>query len=179
MKKWTYHHIFGALVCLTVGLSLVIWLMDLAGITLRTVPIWMEDWITICLFSGFTVSIIWLLVWRLKSQNRWWKKAAAVLLAVVLWLVGTWLALGAIAFSSTTLDSKVYTSPDGEHSICITHEEFLATDWNNVYVITSPFTMRRVDSIRSGMDFMYFSVFWHEDYAEIVCEEDRLVIEFS
>jgi hypothetical protein len=179
MKKWTYHHIFGTLVCLAAGLSLVIWLMDLAGITLRTIPIWMEDWITICLFLGFTVAVIWRLVWQMKRKNRWWTQAAAVLLAVVLWLVGTWLALGVIAFSSTVQDSKVYTSPDGKHSICITRENFLATDWNNVYVITSAFTMRRVERIGSRMDFTYFSVIWHEDYAEIVCGEERLVIDFS
>lgn len=177
MKKWTYHHIFGALVCLAVGLSLLIGFLDLLGITLRTMPIRMGNWITICLFFGFTVVAIWLLVWRLKSHDRWWKKAATVLLIVALWLVCAYLALGMVVFSSTVLDSAVYTSPDGEHSICVTHEAFLAVEWNNVYEITSPITMHRVDSLGGGRPLKYLNVVWQTDKVEIISGDETVVVE--
>lgn len=179
MKKWTYHHSFGALVCFAVGLCLVIGLMDMAGILLRTLPIRMDDWITICLFFGFTVAVIWLIVWRLKSKDRRWKKAAAVLLIAVLWLVCAYFALGILSFSSEILETKTFTSPDGEHSICITHEAFLVAEWNDVYVITSPITMRRVGGLHSGADLAHIKVIWYEDCAQIVCGEKSLTVEFS
>ena len=179
MKKWTYHHIFGALVCLAVGLCLLIGMMDQLGITLRTMPIGMETWITICRFFGFTVAVIWLLVWRLKSHDRWWKKAAAVLLLVVLWFVCAYLALAMVAFSSTVLDHAVYTSPDGEYSICVTHEAFLAVEWNDVYVITSPLNMRRVDSLGGGKPLKYLNIVWQMDWVEIVCGDETVVVELS
>lgn len=179
MKKWTYHHSFGALILLAGGLCLLIGILDKQGISLRTLPIRMQDWIATCLFFGFTVAEIWLLVWRLKSKNRWWKKAVAVLLLAALWLVCAYFTLGMLAFSATVLETKVFTSPDGEYSICITHEEFLVADWNDVYVITSPITMRRVDSLRDGADLTHVKVIWFEGCAKIVCGEESLTVDCS
>lgn len=179
MKKWTYHHIFGALVFLSIVLCLLIGLMALLGITLRPASVRMETWVVICLFFGFTATVIWVTVWLLKSRDRHWKKAVAVLLLMVLWLMSTYFAFAAFVFSSTVLDSAVYTSPDGDHSICITHEAFLAVEWNNVYVITSPVTMRQAGSIGGGTSLSRFEIIWQTDCVQIIRGDNIVVVEFS
>jgi hypothetical protein len=69
-----------------------------------------------------------------------------------------------------------YDSPDGSNSLVMKDESFLVYEHGEVYVMTSPVTMKKVSDLRTPFSPKYHKLIWYDNYVELILYEETIRI---
>jgi hypothetical protein len=175
MKILPWYLIFMIPMGLATLLFLVILGVQLAGQKLYLPPFSSDELIVLCFWAILLLGVLWVSAcWCVRAKSGYFLLGRLLLLLPMLAVFGV-VALANIVFDIDAAYAR-YDSPDGSHSLVMKDESFLVYEHGEVYVMTSPVTMKKVSDLRTPFSPKYHKLIWYDNYVELILYEETIRI---
>ena len=149
--------------------------VQLAGQKLFLPPFSSDELLVLSFWAILLLGLLWISTfWCVRAKGGYSLLGRLLLLLPMLAVFG-FVALVNIVFGINSTYAR-YDSPDGSHSLVMRDESFLVYEHGEVYVMTSPVTMKKVSDLRTPFSPNYHKILWYDSYAELILYEETIRI---
>ena len=175
MKLRPWNGIFLIPMGLVTLLFLVSLGVQLAGQKLYLPPFSSDELIVLSFWAILLLGLLWISTFWCVRAKGGYSLLGRLLLLLPMLAVFCVVALANIVFDIDDTYAR-YDSPDGSNSLVMKDESFLVYEHGEVYVMTSPVTMKKVSDLRTPFSPKYHKLIWYDNYVELILYEETIRI---